>query len=100
MSCKAYRANLRALHNRWSKHNLSDTPDSSSNTNDRYLTSPQKKAKIDALQYRVHIAEEEVRNLKEKVLKLNEQGDEVDADLQEDLVHIMNENFQMAQIMQ
>ena len=92
VSCKAYRANLRAMHNKWSKHNLSDTLDSSSHTDDRYLTSPQKKAKIDALRYRVHVAEEEVRNLKEKVLKLSEQGDEVDADLQEDLVHIMNEN--------
>ena len=92
VSCKAYRANLRAMHNKWSKHNLSDTLDSSSHTNDRYLTSPQKKAKIDALRHRVHVVKEEVRNLKEKVLKLSEQGDEVDADLQEDLVHIMNEN--------
>ena len=33
-----------------------------------------------------------VKNLKEKVLKLNEKGNEVDADFQEDLVHIMNEN--------
>ena len=93
VSCKAYRANLRAMHNKCSeKLNLSDTLASSGHINDRYLTSPQKEAKIDALRHRVHVAEEEVRNLKEKVLKLSEQGDEVDANLQEDLVHIMNEN--------
>ena len=97
-SCKAYRTNLRAMHSRWSR-SLCDRSriDTSSHTNDRYLTSPQRNAKIDALRNRMHVAEEEVKRLKEKVFKLSEQGDEVDTDLEADLLQIMNENTDSVQ---
>ena len=68
---------------------VSNDLDISSHTNDRYLNSSQKKAKIDTLRYKVCTAKAE---LKEKVLRLGEQSDEVDADLQADLFQIMNEN--------
>ena len=35
-ACKSYRANLRAMYNRWSKHRAVDGSDTSSHTNDRY----------------------------------------------------------------
>ena len=60
-SCKTYRANLRSIYNRWSKQRGFDGSDTSSHTNDRYLNTPEKKAKIDGLRKRVHIEEEEVK---------------------------------------
>ena len=95
-SCKAYRRNLRAMYNRWSAKqsgNLSsEIIDTTSHVNDRYLNTPQKKAKIYALRKRAHIAEEEVKRLEDKVCKLTAQGDEVDTDLEQDLFCIMDEN--------
>ena len=88
--CKAYRANLRAIYNRWSKRS-SDGSDTSSHTNDRYLNTPQKKAKINALRNRMHAAEE-VKRLKDRVRKLSEQSEAVDTELHRDLMEIMNEN--------
>ena len=48
-SCKVYRANLRTMYNRWSKQRNIDGSDTSSHTNDRYLNTPEKKAKFDGL---------------------------------------------------
>jgi len=80
------------MYNRWAKRS-SDGSDTSSHTNDRYLNTPQKKAKIGALQVRMHAAEEQIKRLKDKVLiKLSEQSETVDTDLQSDLLQIMNEN--------
>jgi len=66
--CKAYRTDLRAMHSRWLR-SLCDRSriDTSSHTNDRYLSSPQRNAKIDTLWNRMHVAEEEVKRLEEKV---------------------------------
>ena len=91
-SCKPYRANLRSMYNRWSKQRAFDGSDTSSHTNDRYLNTPEKKAKLDGLRKRVHAAEEEVKRLKDKVRTLLKQGDTVDSELHFDLLHIMNEN--------
>ena len=91
-SCKSYRANLRSMYNRWSKHRAFDGSDTSSHTNDRYLNTPEKKAKLDGLRKRVYAAEEEVKRLKDKVRTLLKQGDTVDSELHSDLLHIMNEN--------
>ena len=45
-SCKAYRANLRSIYNRWSKQCGFKGSDTSSHTNDRYLnTTEEKKSK-------------------------------------------------------
>ena len=91
-SCKPYRANLRSMYNRWSKQRAFDGSDTSSHTNDRYLNTPEKKAKLDGLRKRVHAAEEEVKRLKDKVRTLLKQGDTVDSELYSNLLHIMNEN--------
>lgn len=91
-SCKAYRANLRSIYNRWSKQRGFDGSDTSSHTNDRYLNTPEKKAKMDSLRKRAHNAEEEVKRLKDKVRTLLQQGENVDNELHSDLVNIMKEN--------
>jgi len=46
-SCKAYRANLRSMYSRWSKHRAFDESDTSSHTNDRYLMTPEKKRRLE-----------------------------------------------------
>ena len=89
-SCKSYRANLRAIYSRWSKQSC-DGSDTSSHTNDRYLNTPQKRAKMNALRNRMHAAEE-VKRLKDKVRKLSEQSEAVDTELYSDLLTIMNES--------
>lgn len=91
-SCKSYRANLRSIYNRWSKQRGFNGSDTSSHTNDRYLNTPEKRAKMDGLRKRAHNAEEEVRRLKDKVRTLQEQGEAVDNDLNSDLLGIMEEN--------
>ena len=88
-SCKAYRTNLRSMYNRWSKQRACDSTDStSSHTNDRYLNTPEKKARLDGLRKRVHAAEEEVKRLKEKLLEHGEAMEEMHSDL----LTIMKEN--------
>ena len=91
-SCKSYRANLRSMYNRWSKYRACDATDStSSHTNDRYLNTPEKKARLDGLRKRVHAAEGEVKRLKDRVTKLLEHGEPVD-EMHSDLLTIMKEN--------
>ena len=91
-SCMTYRATLRKFHSRWSERSLSPIGDSSSHVNFRYLNTPEKKAKVDGLKKRVHVAENEVRKLQEKIEKLTEQqGDKVDDDFHGDLLGIMKE---------
>ena len=80
------------MYNKWSKHRAFDGSDTSSHTNNRYLNTPEKKAKLNGLRKRVHAAEEEVKRLKDKVRTLLKQGDTVDSELHSDLLHIMNEN--------
>ena len=94
-SCKIYRASLRAMHSRWSKRFMNDVPtsDSSSHTNDKYLNTPQKIAKISSLRKRVHTATESVKRLKAKICLLTEShGAIVDSELHSDLVDIMQKN--------
>ena len=78
-SCTQYRASLRSMHHRWSKRKSNDqqltsTTDSSSDTskftNERYLNTPEKVAKIGDLRKRAHNAEQTVEKLREKVRKL------------------------------
>ena len=91
-ACKSYRVNLRAMYNRWSKHHAVDGSDTSSHTNDRYLSTPEKKTRMDHLRKRVYAAEEEVKRLKDRVHKLLEQGEAVERELHSDLANIMHEN--------
>ena len=101
-SCSQYRATLRSMYHRWNKRKLhgggqSSTTESSSETskftNERYLNTPEKIAKIDDLRRRAHNAEQTVTKLREKVRKLTEeQGEVLDQTFQQDLFHIMQEN--------
>ncbi len=92
LHCIKYRANLRAMYHRW--NNRESVSHSSNFTNERYLQTPQKSAKIDKLRKRVHKAEQVVRSLTDKVKKLMGQGEHLDSNLQSDLLSIINDNEQ------
>ena len=85
-SCNQYRATLRSMYHRWNKRKShgrgqSSTTESSSEaskfTNERYLNTPEKLAKIDDLRKRAHNAEQTVTKLREKIRKLTEDQGEV-----------------------
>ena len=65
---------------------------SSSHTNVRYLTTPEKRLKISHLTKRARSAEKEVKRLQEKVAMLIKHADELDPQLHHDLVQVMEEN--------
>ena len=88
-SCKNYRANLRALYHRFRKKE--ERRDCSIFVNERYLNTPQKKAKMMKLKQRVRVAEHTVSRLQERVRKLTqEQGEIVDRTLNSDMLNIKN----------
>lgn len=101
-SCGSYRANLCSMLHRWNKRKSNDQPlnsttesscDSSKFTNDRYLNTPEKVAKIDDLRKRARNAEQTVVKLREKIRTLTqEQGEVLDESFNSDLLHIMQEN--------
>ena len=45
-SCMKYRAKLRALYKRWCSHQSSQITETTSHTNERYLSTPEKKTKM------------------------------------------------------
>lgn len=72
-----------------------DLSDTSSHSNERYLNTPEKKAKMCKLKERARTAEKQVEKLKEKIQQLTQQqGDEVDTNLNADLLGILNENYE------
>lgn len=94
-SCKCYRDTLRAMYNRWCKRCTRDLSDTSSHSNERYLSTPEKKAKMCKLKERARTAEKQVEKLKAKIQQLTQQqGDDVDTNLNADLLGIMNENHE------
>ncbi|SMN01866.1 hypothetical protein SPONN_135 [uncultured Candidatus Thioglobus sp.] len=85
--CTKYRPTLRAMYHRWSKGHSKDSA-TSSHTNERYLSTPEKKK----MKTRLRTAEHQVLKLKEKITKItSEFGDKIDSGLQSDLLAIMNE---------
>ena len=101
-SCTKYRPTLRSMYHRWSKHQTQEVPTMASSsetkkfTNDRYMNTPEKRAKIDSLRRRAYSAEQKVTKLCEKIHKLTqEQGDVVEPGMNSDLLHIMNENSEV-----
>ena len=66
-SCKSYRDMLRAMYNRWCKRRTCDLSDTSSHSNERYLNTPEKKAKMSKLKERARAAEKQVQNLRAKI---------------------------------
>ena len=90
--CSSYRRTLRVLQDRWSKRSSDELSSSSSHTNDRYLNTPEKLAKVANLRQRVKNAENEVMRLKERLRNLIESSESVDQGLHDDLSTIMSEN--------
>ena len=93
-SCKSYRDTLRAMYNRWCKRRTCEMSDTSSHSNERYLNTPEKKAKMSKLKQRAHMAEKEIQKLRVRIAELTQQqGDSIDPILHGDLLTIMNENY-------
>ena len=92
-NCKKYRAVLRAMHSRQS----TSTPSSertavSSHVNYRYLTTPEKTARMTNLKAEVSQQKKKIESLQQKVKKLTEaEGMEVDDQMHDDLYSIMDE---------
>lgn len=88
-ACRSYRANLRTMYQRWSQRS---SYDASKYTNERYLTTPEKKAKIANLRSRSRTAEKSIAKLQEQVRKLTKEQGETVGDVESDLIQIMSEN--------
>ena len=98
VSCATYRATLRKLYSRWSVPRADEISDPSSHANERYLNTPEKKAKLDKMKKRAQAAEREVRTLQQKVEQLTEEhGESIDSDLHDDLLGIMHEKTEEIQ---
>ena len=84
--CVRYRGTLRAIHHRWSRNKQNSCEsDVSSHTNDRWLTSPQKKAKTS--KQTLQSAEAAVKYLKHKIQASTEKlGVNIDDSLHSGLV--------------
>ena len=96
-SCTKYRPMLRSMYHSWNKRQTQDVGAAAGETrkftNERYMNTPEKRAKIDSLRKRAYTAEQRVTKLCKKIHKLTqEQGDVVEHGLNSDLLHIMNEN--------
>ena len=96
--CVSYRPSLRKMYNRWWKSTAASPTvhtRSDSHTNFRYLTTPQKKRRMESLRARVSSAELKVARLLKKIkASIGTKGVEVDRDLHEDLSKIMEDNTQ------
>lgn len=92
-SRKQYRGILRSIYSRWSKKSFLAGGDTSSRSNDCYLNTPEKKAKMHSLRARARTAEKEARKLRDKLKQvLDQQSEPVDSNLNADLLAIMHEN--------
>ena len=91
-SCKNYRAVLRKIYSQWSSRQSDQISHTTSNTNERYMNTPEKRAKLDKMKKRVLVAENEVRKLQQKVKQLTqERGENIDKDVHGELLSIMQE---------
>ena len=91
-ACSLYRRTLRILHDRGCKRDADELSSSSSHTNNRYLNTPEKLAKVTKLRQRVKSEENEVSRLKEKIANLIQTSEIVDEGLHTDLSTIMHDN--------
>ena len=76
---------------RWCKRDSDELSSSSSHTNNRYLNTPEKFAKVTKLRQQVKSAENEVTRLKEKIANLIQTSEIVDEGLHRDLSTIMHD---------
>ena len=86
MSCSTYRQTLSVLHDRWSKHNSNKLSSSSSHTNNRYLNTPERLAKVTKLR---QLVENEITRLKVKICNLVQKSESVDQGLHGNLATVM-----------
>ena len=94
VSCNSYRASLRTMYNRWRKRRSSEVSDTSSHSNECYLNTPGKKAKMSRLKKKVALVEKQNQKLRARVAELTQkQGASLDEALHDDLLAIMNENY-------
>ena len=86
------------MYHRWNKRQTQDVGAAASSgetskfTNERYMNTPEKRAKIDSLRKRAYTAEQRVAKLCEKIHKLTQEQGDVEHGLNSDLLHIMNAN--------
>ena len=91
-SCKAFRPVLRSMYSRWLRSSNKENVESKF-TNNRYLHSPQKDAKLKKLQERAVVAEKERNALRAAVEELTRKnGVNVEPSFHQDIVSIMSEN--------
>ena len=89
--CSLYRRTLHVLYDGWCKSNSDELSSLSSHTNNRYLNTPEKIAKVTNLRQRVQNAEKEISVLKEQVRNLIQKSEVVDEGLHNDLPTIVDE---------
>ena len=92
--CVAYRDNIRAMYHRWINtcRNTPSTSSSSSHTNDRWMTTPERAEKAMELKKRMRSAESAVKYMKEKISHSTDKiGVSVDDSLHTGLHGLMSE---------
>ena len=87
--CSTYCRTLHVLQHQWSKRSSDEL---SSSSNNQYLNTPEKLAKVANLRQQVRNAENEVIRLKESLCNTIEKSEPVDQGLHNDLSAIMDEN--------
>ena len=91
-SCTNYRRTLRVLCDRWLKRDSEEVSSSSSHTNNRYMNTPEKVAKMEKMRCNIKIAASEIRRLRKKVRSLIDKSDPIDDEFHQDLRSIVTEN--------
>lgn len=92
-SCMSYRSVLRTMHTRWITHSPSRHTSTSSTTNFRYLSTPEKAKRYKELKTRSLSAESTVKRLKERIKQvMSNHSIEIDDELHTDLSQIMEEH--------
>ena len=92
-SCMSYRSVLRTMHTRWITHSPSRHTSTSSTTNFRYLSTPEKAERYKELKARSLSAESTVKRLKERIKQvMSNHSIEIDDELHNDLSQIMEEH--------
>lgn len=86
---------MKTTYNRWT-HRFDQISETTSHANDRYMNTPEKKAKLSNMKKRAQSAEPEVQMLKRRVEQLTQKhGESVDSSLHRDLVSIMQEKTEI-----
>ena len=66
-SCKSYRATLQVMYSQWHSRDNTQLSDTTSHMNERYLNTPEMKAKMENMKRQAQAAEGEVQKLRKKI---------------------------------